>query len=504
MLTMIQVQNIKNIKKYQGKSLRAITRETGYAFETVKKYIEMKDFNDQPKKRKVGETKMDPVKEIVDRWLTDDLSAPPKQRHTAKRIYDRLKEEHGHIFDACYKTVSNYVREKKKKLLNKTNGYIPLDHKPGEAQADFGEVQFYENEKLVKGKYIVLSFPYSNASYFQVFRGENQECLLTGLKNIFEHIGKIPNEIWFDNMKTAVTKIGKKGERTINDKFRKFALHYGFEMNFCNANSGNEKGNVENKVGYNRRNYFVPVPKIKDLKEYNIQLFNKAEKDMDRVHYKIEKKIKELFQEDIKAMQEITPKPFEVFKMKKAKINKYGKLKFETNSYSVSPKRASSEVWVKATYDKVHILDNEYNLIISHERIYGKNKESMKWLPYLELMSKRPTATKYTSFYDELPGNWKGYIKNIGYDEKKEALKMLSQILETHNLDTAEKVLAHNLENGVESPKSLLATYYHMTESKKMYKTIELHKTVPEVTEIDVNLNEYDSLIPQIKEAEHQ
>ena len=125
----------------------------------------------------------------------------------------------------------------------------------------------------------------------------------------------------------------------------------------------------------------------------------------------------------------------------------------------------------------------------------------MKWHPYLELMSKRPTAIKYTSFYDDLPDNWREYIKDIDYDDKKTALEMLSCVLETHNLDTAEKILDHNLKNGVTKPKSLLATYYHMTEDRIVSDDREVSKLVPEVPSINIQLNDYNKLMPPIEEA---
>jgi transposase len=149
-------------------------------------------------------------------------------------------------------------------------GYLPLEHSPGEAQADFGSFT-YQDEKGVEqeGFFLALSFPYSNASYSQVVPGKTQECLLQGLKQIFEYIGGVPKQIWFDNLSATVTSIHRNGKRTLNELFQKFVLHYNFQYEFCNPNSGHEKGHVENKVGYIRRNFFVPLPVIPDIEEYN-------------------------------------------------------------------------------------------------------------------------------------------------------------------------------------------------------------------------------------------
>lgn len=142
------------------------------------------------------------------------------------------------------------------------------------------------NGELINGYHLVISFPYSNHSYVQIFPSQNQEALFQGMKNIFDHIGKVPKEIWFDNMSTAVAQIKKGKERKLTDRFIQFMAHYGFKAKFCNPASGNEKGHVENKVGYTRRNLFVPVPNFDSLSDFNKELLIKCEQDSNRDHYK--------------------------------------------------------------------------------------------------------------------------------------------------------------------------------------------------------------------------
>jgi transposase len=160
--------------------------------------------------------KLDPYKAEIDNWLLADKVVKRKQRHTAKRVYDRLVEEYGESFNCSYRTIAGYVSNKKKEIYSKEPGYLPLEHIPGEAQVDFGSAEFYERGKLCKGKYLNLSFPYSNKGYLQLFKGENQECLFEGLIRIFEHIGGVPNKIWFDNTTTIVKQILQNGAREQN------------------------------------------------------------------------------------------------------------------------------------------------------------------------------------------------------------------------------------------------------------------------------------------------
>jgi transposase len=327
MLTMEQVYRIRNMKKFEGKSLRKISQLTGHNFETVKKYVEKDDFNQTIRPKQRRQSKLSPYRSIVTAWLIKDKQAPHKQQHTARRVYDRLKELYGDEFDASERAVRKFVADIRKELQVNTDGFLPLEHPPGEAQADFGEARFIENGITYDGYYFNISYPYSNGGHMQLFKSANQECLLEGMKAIFEHIGGVPTAIWFDNMSTAVKKVREYGERDLTKGFLRFMMHYGFQSNFCNPNSGHEKGPVENKVGYHRRNMLVPIPEFKDLKEYNKELLLICDQDMNRVHYKGYGMIKDLFQEDKHEFFKLPKVSYEVYLHEFAKADNYGKVK---------------------------------------------------------------------------------------------------------------------------------------------------------------------------------
>ena len=137
---MLQKYHIKHESFHKGRSLRSIAKETGHDFRTVKKYAEESDFNVRTKSKKGRPSKLDPVKPIIDTWLTEDLKRPKKQRHTAIRVYNRLLNEHSDILNAGERTVRAYVAAKKKEIYGEKEGFLPLEHPPGEAQADFGEI----------------------------------------------------------------------------------------------------------------------------------------------------------------------------------------------------------------------------------------------------------------------------------------------------------------------------------------------------------------------------
>lgn len=461
---MLQKYHIKHESFHKGRSLRSIAKETGHDFRTVKKYAEESDFNVRTNSKRGRPSKLDPVKPIIDSWLTEDLKRPKKQRHTAIRVYNRLINEHSNIFNAGERTVRAYVAAKKKEIYGEKEGFLPLEHPPGEAQADFGEIIMVEQGKKVKGYELVLSLPYSNAGYPQVFRGQNQECLLTGLKDIFTHLKHVPRIIWFDNLSAAVAGIGDKGERKLVDQFYRFMLHHGFKAQFCNPGKGHEKGHVENKVGYSRRNFFVPEPAFDDIEAFNHGLFAAAEKDHQRKHYRKDIRIAELLKEDIAAMLPLPEKPFEIGRTERLAADKYGKIKYDNNIYSSSPQAAGKEIYIKAHAHQVEILDEEYRAITTHKRLYGQGQEKMDWLPYLTTLAKRPNALKYTRFYHELPDPWQEYLASLDYEEKKKNLNLLIRMIAEADIDTATICLLETMDSCQADADSILLSYRRLTE----------------------------------------
>lgn len=495
MLTMEHIYRIRHLRKFEGKSLRKIAEITGHDFSTVKRYVDKEDFNlPMPIKQK-REGKLSPYREIVLKWLTEDKKAPHKQQHTAKRIHDRLEELYPNEFDAHERSVRKFVAKLRKELVMVTDGFLPLEHPPGEAQVDFGEARFIENGITYDGNYLNISYPHSNGGYMQLFKSQNQECLLEGMKAIFEHVGGVPIAIWFDNMSTAVKKVKEYGKRDLTNGFIRFMMHYGFQSNFCNPNSGNEKGSVEAKVGYHRRNLLVPVPEFKSLKEFNKELLKKCDKDMNRMHYKGHGLIKDLFEEDIIEFFKLPDAPFEAYLHQFAKADNYGKAKFDGRIYSTSPNMAGQQVMFKVGAYDIDVLDYNSNFIVTHSRLYGKEKESMVWVPYLELMSKRPTALKYTGLFNQLPTTLKEYMNQCDYVTKKQALKLFSKMTANTNIDSAIAAFEESIKCGTSDVDSIWATYCRLTAGPLPELEICLSETIPKLKKYTPDITVYDKLM---------
>ncbi|WP_342048936.1 IS21 family transposase, partial [Bacillus sp. OTU530] len=258
MLAMAEINYIRHEVNTKGSSYNSIAKKIERDPRTIKKYAEMEDFSPQEKLQQIRPAKvMDPVKPILDKWIQEDLQKKRKFRRTAKRMYDLLVEEYD--FTGSDRSVRHYVSHQKKKLVEEAeSAALPLEAKTGTAQVDFGEAPFQYDGKVITLPYLVMSFPYSNAFYFQVFPSQNQDCFIEGLKRIFHYIGGVPKVIRFDNLSAAVKKVLPHGERELTTQFQNFVLHYGFQYEFCNPGSGNEKGHVESMVKYVRNNFLLP------------------------------------------------------------------------------------------------------------------------------------------------------------------------------------------------------------------------------------------------------
>ena len=493
MITMAEAQYIKHLYENEGKSKNEISKITGLNYRTISKYAEKTDWN------KDKSPNVDPESypvlgqfiPLIDKWLEDDRKVPRKQRHTAKRIYARLCCEAG--FTGCYSSVKRYIRKKRFVMKQSSSGFLPLAQPQGWAQLDFGEF-LYNNgtgdEK--KGYALTMTFPYSNKGYTQVFPSQNQECLLIGMRRIFERIGGVPIRIRFDNMSTAVSQVLDGGERKLIDGFTRFMLHYRFQADFCNLASGNEKGNVENKVGYNRRNALVPIPTITSFDEFNDYLWEWCEEDADRLHYKHKVKIQTLWEEEQVKLLTLPEVPYEVFRYEALRVSKTGFVSIETNKYGLSPELNGETVNAKIFYDKIEIY-HDHSLIAEYTRSYGRNEELMDWTQYIRTLCKKPGAAEHTKFFYSMPKQWQDYLSEIKGQERRSALQLLNDIVHDGNAEYCVDILTLAKQSGRSDVETVRQCYYSLLKEEKTPEPLVLLAQVPTIN-YNPNLSVYDGL----------
>ena len=275
-----QFEQIRRDRDREGLSIRGLAVRHGVHRRTVKQALAsaVPPAKRSPVSRPAP--KLGPYRAVIDEWLLADRDAPPKQRHTAKRIWRRLVDECG--ADVAEVTVRQYVRLRKRELGWPVDEvFVPQVHAPGvEAEVDWGEALVALGGVLVKVHLFVMRASFSGAAFCQASLVETQQVFLELHVQAFEWFGGVFQEIRFDNLKSAVKKVLKGRRRVETDRFIALRSHYLFESQFTTPGleGAHEKGGVEGEVGRYRRNHLVPVPEVRDLAELNAMLLTVIER----------------------------------------------------------------------------------------------------------------------------------------------------------------------------------------------------------------------------------
>lgn len=432
MLTMSQINHIKDLSSC-GYRISEISEKTGTDPKTIRKYLSQDDFSPAPPVTKENPSKLDPFKPIIHEWLEEDKKHWRKQHHSAQRVYERLTEEHG--YTGSYSVVQRYLKKCRSQRLEKANLELVWD--PGPAQVDFGEADFYETGKLIRKKYLTVSFPYSNDGYSQIFGGETAECVCRGLQDIFEFIGGVPPLLIFDN----ATGVGRRIGDAIHESelFSRFRAHYHFRVRFCNPYSGWEKGNVERKVDFNRANLFVPVPHFSEIEKFNQKLLLRHEKKANELHYKKLLPIKDLFEKDRKAFLLLPTKRFNVCRYEWLKADGYGKICMDgKHFYSTMPENANQKVLVGIRAHTVEILSEGGQVITTHRRAFGEGRTDISdYSTTLAVLMKNSGAWGNSGLRRETPDSLRTYMDAQPKEKLKDCLRIMNDLTGQYGFEAA-------------------------------------------------------------------
>jgi transposase len=410
------------------------------------------------------------------------LKRSRKNRRTGTKIYNDLSkhEEHGKLLSVGVQTVIAYVSRRKKELSKKTYKTAMFGlHSMSEAQVDFGDILVVrQNGAEETWHELVVSFPWSNAGFVQVCRYETKECLIEALQRIFEFIGGVPLRILFDNMSSAVVHIEAEGSRKLTEMFMRFAMHHRFKAEFCNPDSPQEKGNVENKVGYLRRNYLLPPPKIEsnaDLEELNRHLLQECLEDLQREHYVKKEQISDLFRTEQEALISLPRERFRVFTLEKVKTDKYSFIHFDSNRYSTSAEYAECELWLEIGTSELRVLNGKYEHIVTHERRHCKGAEPIiDFDNYLGALSRKPRAFLNSPYFLTLPETVQLHLKACGYADLKKMLLKLVPIIRDGRINDAAAVLELS---EIRTADDFETAYRALTEDSRPLPTVTTPST---------------------------
>lgn len=442
MLNMSQINDIRDLAR-QGKRIGEIVKQTQLDPKTVRKYLNQKDFSPTLNSPQTQDSILDPYKKDIDQWLLEDQSRWYKQRHTAKRIIDRLKEIYPE-FNCSYTTVVRYVRAKRIEL-KQVQSYQELVWHAGETQVDFGEADFYERGNLLRKKYLTVSFPYSNDSFTQIFGGETAECVCQGLQDIFHYIGGVPSLMVFDNATGVGRRVGDKIRET--DLFSRFRAHYNFGVRFCNPASGHEKGHVENKINYTRRNLFVPPLGYEDIVRFNRELLEQHTAKAQETHYKKLIPIHTLFAEDCQALHPLPTYPFHVCRYESVPADGYGKIRLDDRHYyATCPEYGGHRVLVGLKAHTVEIYTADRQVLTIYPRQYGDQRSDQNdYRTSLAILMKNIGSWPNSGIREQLPISMRQAMDGQPREELRQTLRALQQLSTKYDFETAVAALAETL-----------------------------------------------------------
>jgi len=364
-----------------GMSERAAGRFFGIDRKTVSKILKHSVPPGYRRESPPVRPKLDPFIGIIDQILEGDKSRIKKQRHTAKRIYERLRDEHG--FTGGITIVTDYVREKKRRTREV---FVPLSHAPGHAQVDFGEALGVIGGVQRKLHYFAMALPHSDAFFIKSYPGETTEAFCDGHVSAFAFFGGVPQSMLYDNTTIAVARILGDGTRQRTRTFSELQSHYLFEGRFGRPGKGNDKGNVEGVIGFGRRNYLVPMPRFESFETLNAWLEEQCLKRQDEVLRGHSETIGERLLRDLDALMVLPAAPYDACEKVSTRATSISMVRYRGNDYSVPVAHAHHEVQVRGYVHEV-VIGCGAEIIARHRRSYEKADmvfDPMHFLPLLE------------------------------------------------------------------------------------------------------------------------
>ena len=370
----------------EGKSRREAARVFGLSRDTVSKMCRFSLPPGYRRTKPVVRPKLDPFIPIIEVILLADRDAPVKQRHTAKRIFDRLREEHG--YEGGYTVVKDYVRLARGRLRET---FVPLAHPPGHAQVDFGEAVGVIGGTRRKIHFFCLDLPQSDACFVKAYPAETTEAFLDGHVSAFAFFGGVPLSILYDNTRIAVAKICGDGKRERTRAFTELVSHYLFRDRFGRPGKGNDKGKVEGLVKYARSNFLTPIPVAASFEDLNARLLERCIARQSEYAGRHAETIAARLVADLDAFRNLPSVPLEPCDRRAARVSSTALVRYRGNDYSVPTRYGFRDVLVKGFVDHVAILcDGE--TIAHHPRSYGTRDFVFDPLHYLALIETKPNA----------------------------------------------------------------------------------------------------------------
>ena len=391
---MADIEVIRRKHYRDGWSIRKIARQLEVSRQTVRKALKepgpWQYTLTQPKPSPV----MDPFRDVIRAWLEQDKKAPRKQRHTGKRIYERLVAEHG--FGGAASTVRRYVGQLRRELaLEEPEAFFLLESSAGEmAQVDWGEASVMLQGIATKVHVFCLRLHFSGVSFACAFPHERLETFLEGHVKAFQWLGGIPDKLVYDNLTAVVHKILGNHQRKLHTRFVALRGHYLFESVFCNPASPHEKGSVENLVGYVRRNALTPVPEVDSYAQLDARLLEWCHQEREARN--------QAWNPESQGFHPLPKHAFDPATRQNVTVDRLSLITFDKQRYSVPTHCIGRDVSASATSERVRVC-YQHELVAEHARVYGDSEPQLELSHYLSALSQKPYAVMNAKVVRQLP-----------------------------------------------------------------------------------------------------
>jgi transposase len=411
---MLKVNHIEKIRRayyLEGKSMREIEREYHHAYKTIKKALASAEAGSYTLKEPRDAPVLGPYKARIAELLVENETLPRKQRRTGQQIFRVIQ---GEKYQGSAAGVLSYL-SKLRQAKRAVKVYLPLEFEPGQdAQVDWGEAEVVLGGEPVTVELFIMRLSYSRKLFVMAFPSQKQESFLAGHVAAFHYFGGVPGRISYDNLKTAVKKIFIGPEREEQDSFIVFRSHYLFESHYCTPGAGNEKGRVEEGVGYSRRNFLSPPPAVASFDELNAGLLEQCQADDARRISRQPQTIAEAWQQEQPLLRPLPDHDLDICREVTARLNGYSQVEVETNRYSVPTDRAVKTLRVKLYPFEVKIYRlDEAEAIAVHPRSYGQQQDRLEPQHYLPLLAQRPGAFPYARPIRQWRASWPAVYERL-------------------------------------------------------------------------------------------
>ena len=478
----------------EGMSVREASRVFGLHRDTVRKMLSNPVPPGYRRQRPPRRPKLEPFTGAIDHILEDDLSLPKKQRHTAKRIYERLRDEHG--FEGGYTIVKDYVRDRRRHTREM---FVPLAHPAGHAQCDFGQAWAVIGGVKQRIHYFVMSLPHSDGIYVKAYPAETTEAFCDGHVSAFGFLGGVPQSILYDNTKLAVARILGDGRRSRTRVFTELQSHYLFSDRFGRPGKGNDKGSVEGMVGYARRNFLVPVPSLESFDALNAHLEACCLERMEARLRGHTESIGERMERDLGALLPLPPVPYDASDKHATRVSSLSLVRYRTNDYSVPVAYGHRDVLVRGYVHEVAISCGT-EVIAKHRRSYEHGDFVFDPIHYLPLLEQKTAALDQAAPLAgwELPEEF-GKLRRLlesrmGRRGKREFVRVL-RLLETFPADEVHAAVRDAIRMGATGFDAVKHLLLCKIEGRPPRLDLDLYPHLPSVSVSTTSAGDYMKLL---------